>query len=139
MQPVTAENESIYMKFIILFSIVVSASVTARAEERGLLASILNENCEDYIKADKNKTYEYETFCSGYFESLIEQRQFNEKKDIFDCFPTYGDYDPFKRAVIRNFMVSFDAEHSNGNEFVRAFNLASEAVDKEFDLRCSQK
>jgi hypothetical protein len=77
MQPVMAENKGTYMKFVILFSIVVSVSVTARAEERGLLASILNESCEDYIKTDKNKTYEYETFCSGYFESLIEQRQFS--------------------------------------------------------------
>lgn len=126
------------MRLAILFSILLVMASEAHAQERGLLASVLNDSCNKYITGTENKAYEYETFCSGYFESILEHKQFIEKKNIFDCFPTYGDYDPFKKLVIQNFMAKFDQQKAKGNEYVRAFDLARESVDELFAAKCKK-
>lgn len=126
------------MRLVILLSISLIITTNVHAQEIGLLGSILNDSCEKYIEGTESKDYEYETFCSGYFESIVEHKQFIEKKNIFDCFPTYGDYDSFKTLVIQNFILIFAEQKRKGNDYVRAFDLAQESVDELFAAKCNK-
>ncbi len=114
----------------------------AYAQDKGLLGSILNESCERVLELDfdaiKARTSQGSGFCWGYFEAIIEQKQFIEGKDIFSCVPTYAYYDVFRKSVIRNFMNDFHKKYSAGNKYVRAFDLAQRAVDKEFESMCNK-
>lgn len=108
------------------------------AQEKGLLAHVLAESCDLYVDQKNEKGLEYKVFCSGYFEALIEQKQHHGDKDIYKCLPTYGDFDPFKIRVIEGFLKKYEVKRYQGDTYVRAFNLANDAIDEQYLLECKR-
>jgi len=124
------------MRILLMFLFFLLVSTNAKAQELGILGTVLNDDCQKYLETSQEIGHEYDSFCAGYVESVIEHKQFIEEKDIFSCFPTYGDYDPFKVRVVLRFMEKYTQHKKEGNKYVRAFNLVRESVEEELKLKC---
>jgi len=97
------------------------------------MASVLKDSCQKYLESSENGGYEYELFCSGYFEAIVENKQFSENKDIFSCYSTYGEYDPYKQRILKEFIKKFDSQTDG---YLRAYNLLNDIIDSDYQEKC---
>jgi hypothetical protein len=129
---------------ILVFTTLLTFPNLTQAQDKGVLASLLNQSCRYYSDLDfrhdnilNDKGEGYAAYCWGFFEALIEVHQNERGNDIFSCVPTYAYYDVFLENVIKNFMSSYAKTHADDNKLkVRAYSLVNTAITKEYDLLC---